>query len=111
MGDGLRTIHAVTTDETLLAQLRNALRGVEGWEMRAVEAVATLSSEPPAPGDVILLDKWLRGDNVYEVCRRLTGRSRCRIFVAAEHLNDIGDPIARFCGATNWISSPSRRTR
>lgn len=106
MGDGLRTIHAVTTDETLLAQLRNALRGVEGWELRGVEAVGSLSGERLVSGDVILLDKWLRGDNVYEVCRRLTGRARCRIFVAAEHQNDVGDPIARFCGATGVLHRP-----
>lgn len=106
MGDGLRTIHAVTTDETLLAQLRAAIPSLEGWEAQAVESVGSLMRVPPAAGDVILLDKWMRGENVYELCRRLTGRTRCRTFVVAEHANDQGEAIARFCGATGMVFRP-----
>lgn len=106
MGDGLRTIHAVTTDETLLAQTRSAVAELGGFELHPVESVRILAQRPPAVGDVILLDKWLRGENVYEVCRRLTGRTRCRIFVVAEHENDVGEAIARFCGATGLVHRP-----
>ena len=33
MGDGLRTLRVVTTDEALLAGARAAAAGLEGWEV------------------------------------------------------------------------------
>jgi diguanylate cyclase (GGDEF)-like protein len=115
MGDGLRTIWIVTTDEILLAQTRTAATGLEeeeragrdgeaaealaGWEVREVDSIERLADQPPAAGDVILLDKWLRGDNVYEACRSLTGRTQSRIFIIAEHENEAALSIASFCGA------------
>jgi diguanylate cyclase (GGDEF)-like protein len=106
MGDGLRTIHLVGTDETLLAQARSAIARVEGWELRRVDSIESLLAAAPAAGDVILLDKWLRGECVYETCRALTGQTRCRTFVVAEHDNELGEPIARFCGATGLLRRP-----
>jgi diguanylate cyclase (GGDEF)-like protein len=106
MADGLRTIHILTTDETLLAQGRAATGALEGWEVCGVETVDRLLARPPVAGDVILIDKWLRGENVYEVCRRLTGRARCRTFVLAEHGNQAGAAIAHFCGASGMMKRP-----
>ena len=106
MADGLRTIHILTTDETLLAQGRAAVSALEGWEVCGVETVDKLLARPPVAGDVILIDKWLRGENVYEVCRRLTGRARCRTFVLAEHGNQAGAAIAHFCGASGLMKRP-----
>ena len=145
MGDGLRTIWIVTTDEILLAQTRtaatrleeddqgrsaagdtiggdalggdafggdalggDALGGdaLEGWEVREVDSIEQLTKQPPVAGDVILLDKWLRGENVYEVCRGLTGRTQSRIFIIAEHENEAALSIASFCGAGGIIHRP-----
>ena len=106
MADGLRTIHILTTDETVLAQGRAAASAMDGWEICGVETVDRLLARPPVAGDVILIDKWLRGENVYEICRKLTGRARCRTFVLAEHGNDAGEAIAHFCGASGLIRRP-----
>jgi len=111
MGDGLRTIRVVTTDSSLLSQAQAACAGLDGWEVVAVEAVEELLSSSPIPGDVILLDKYLRGDNVYEVCRLLTGRTRCRTLVVVEHGNVMGDALARFAGATGVLTSPLSTTK
>lgn len=111
MADGLRTIHALTTDETLLAQCRTSAEAQGGWEVSGVESVEDLLARPPARGDVILIDKWLRGENVYEVCRRLTGRARCRTFVLAEHGNELGEAIAHFCGASGLMQRPITPSR
>ena len=72
MGDGLRTVRVVTTDEALLASARAAAGGLEGWELDPTASVEELLARPPAVGDVILLDGWMRGGSVYETCRRLT---------------------------------------
>ncbi len=106
MGDGLRTIRVVTTDESLLANARAAASAIEGWEVAHAPNVDELLKSPPAPGDVVLLDGWLRSGNVYENCRRLTGNTRCRTYVAVEHDNRLAEPIARFCGATGVINRP-----
>jgi len=57
-----------------------------------------------AVGDVVLLDGSLAG--VYETCRRLTGRTRCRTFVVVEAGNETAEAIARFCGATGVLHQP-----
>lgn len=106
MGDGLRTIRVVTTDESLIASARAAASAMGGWEIAAVPNVAEILATPPSGGDVILLDNWLRGGNVYESCRRLTGNTRCRTFIVAEHDNRLAEPIARFCGATGILHRP-----
>lgn len=111
MGDGLRTIRVVTTDETLMASARAAVSALEGWEVDTTPGVEALLSAPPALGDVILLDNWLRGINVYEACRRLTGTTRCRTFVVVEHANSLSEPIARFCGATGVLHRPLAPSR
>jgi hypothetical protein len=33
---------------------------------------------------VILIDAWLRTENVYESCRRLTGKTRCRTYIVTD---------------------------
>lgn len=106
MGDGLRTIRVVTTDESLIASARAAALAMGGWEVESVSTVAELLETPPTAGDVILLDNWLRGGNVYESCRRLAGHTRCRTFIVAEHDNRLAEPIARFCGATGILHRP-----
>lgn len=111
MGDGLRTIRVITTDATLLSQARAAAAALEGWEVAVVESVDELFQAPPVKGDIVLIDKFLRGENVYEVCRRLTGRTRCRTFVVAEHGNATGEPIARFVGATGLLECPLSSTK
>jgi GGDEF domain-containing protein len=111
MGDGLRTIRVVTTDATLRSQTEAAAVSLEGWEVSAVESVEQLLEAAPVAGDIILIDKFLRGENVYEVCRALTGRTRCRTFVMAEHGNVTGDAIARFSGATGLICLPLSATK
>lgn len=110
MGDGLRTLRVVSTDESLLANVRAASGQLEGWEVDAIESIDALHSRPPVPGDVILLDSWLRGENVYESCRRLTGKVRCRIFVVTEVGNELADSIARFAGATGVLRRPITRS-
>ena len=106
MGDGLRTIHLVTGDEALLASGREAVSGLDGWEFLGRESVAELEGAPPAVGDVILLDAWLQTDNVYEGCRRLLGKTRCRTYVIASEDAELAAPIARFCGATGALLRP-----
>jgi diguanylate cyclase (GGDEF)-like protein len=106
MRDGLRTIRVVTTDESLIASTRAAVIKLEGWEVESVESVDELLEAPPTMGDVILLDAWQRGANVYESCRRLTGKSRCRAFVVLGHDNQNGESIARFCGASGVLHRP-----
>ena len=106
MGDGLRTIHVVTTDESIVAQCRTASEGLDGWEVRVRKQYESLMSEPPAQGDVILIDKFLWGGNVYEMCSALVGKTRCRIFVVCEFDNQTAESIARFCGATGVLRSP-----
>ena len=106
MGDGLRTIHVVTTDESIIAQCRAACTELEGWEVGVRKGYESLLSEPPAQGDVILIDKFLWGGNVYEMCAALVGKTRCRIFVVCEFDNQDAEAIARFCGATGVLRSP-----
>src|SRR5947207_556873 len=106
MRDGLRTIRVVTTDESLAASARAAAAALDGWEVATVATLQDLLSAPPAPGDVILLDTWLRAGNVYENCRRLTGKTRCRTYIVTEHDNFLAESIARFCGATGVMRRP-----
>ena len=106
MGDGLRTLHIVTTDESIVAQCRAASAVLEGWGVCVRDDYQSLLSEPPAQGDVILIDKFLRGGNVYETCSALVGKTRCRIFVVCEFDNQSAESIARFCGATGVLRAP-----
>lgn len=106
MGDGLRTIHVVTTDETLAASTRAASLPLGGWEVIVRGTVAELLASPPGANDVVLLDGWLRNSNVYENCRKLSGKTRSRLFLIVEHDNHVAEPIARFCGATGVLHRP-----
>lgn len=106
MGDGLRTIRVVTTDDSLAASARAAAAALDGWEVATIGTIQDLLSVPPAPGDVILLDSWLRNGNVYENCRRLAGKTRCRTYIVTEHDNNLAESIARFCGATGVLRRP-----
>lgn len=106
MGDGLRTIHVVSNDEALLTELRAAAGTLDGWEVQAVASQEALLRTPPVAGDVLLLDAQAGVGNVYEDCRRLTGRTKCRTFVVVAAQNELAGPIARFCGATGVLRRP-----
>jgi GGDEF domain-containing protein len=106
MVDGLRMIRVISTDESLLASARAATSGLEGWELANYDSVDDLLAAPPVAGDVILIDKWLRGGNVFEACRSLTGHTRCRTFIMVEQGNTLAGPIARFCGGTGVLTRP-----
>ncbi len=105
MGDGLRTVHLLTGDESLLASARAAVQALEGWELINPRAVDELLGAPPGGGDIVLLDGGMQ-PNVYETCRRLTGSTRCRTFVVVDEGNDLAEPIARFSGATGVLHRP-----
>ena len=49
MGDGLRTVRVVSTDESLVANARAACEALEGWEVDAVDTVEALQARPPDP--------------------------------------------------------------
>ena len=106
MGDGLRTLRLVTNDESLLASARAAAAALEGFEFKTARSVEELMSKPPTQGDVILLDNALRSANVYEACRALTGKSRCRTFIVVDSGNTTAESIAHFCGATGVLARP-----
>lgn len=106
MGDGLRTIRLVTSDEALYATTRAATSGLEGYELSLAPSADDLLRHPPVAGDVILLDSQQRGQSVYEICRMLTGKTRCRMFVVVDEDNKLAEPIAQFCGATGTVSKP-----
>ena len=105
MTDGLRTIHLVTTDDSLAHSARQAVSELSGWSLAHTSEFAELLESPPVASDVVLLDKWLRGGNVYEQLRDLSSRARARAFLIGDH-TDHGEPIARFCGATGVFRRP-----
>ena len=109
MGDGLRTLRILTKDDSLLASAQAALSDMPGWELAQVQEAETLLSSPPCPGDLLLIDAWMAGQNAYELCRRLTGHTRCRTFLVVDLENDLAEPIARFCGATGVLNRPLTR--
>lgn len=111
MGDGLRTIRILTTDESLLANVRAATSTLDGWEIEGIADVETLLTRPPALGDVLLVDAWFRRGNVYENVRKLTGHTRARTFVVIDRENRFAEGIARFCGATGVIERPIQPSR
>lgn len=106
MGDGLRTIRVVSADESLLASVSASVESLEGWRVEHVPSQEALAITPPESGDVLLLDSWLGGANVYEFCRMLTGRTKCRTFVVVDGGNEFATAIARFCGATGTLKRP-----
>jgi diguanylate cyclase (GGDEF)-like protein len=106
MTEGRKTVRIVTSDEALLATARGAVAALEGWEIGEPQSVEELLARKLPPGDVILLDAWLRSENVYESCRRLTGKTRCRTYVVTDGRNDLAEEIAAFCGATGTIQRP-----
>ena len=79
---------------------------LEGWEIEQIESVRELVNAPPAPGDILVVDAWLKDRNVYELLRQLAGRTKCRTYVLVEGGNQVAEPIARFCGATGVIERP-----
>ena len=122
MGDGLRTIRIATADRSVIssaqAAVANAVEETDsgtaslvGWEVEAIDSWSDLVSAPPAPGDVLILDDWLKDGNVYELLRTLSGRTKCRTFVLTESGNHLAEPIARFCGATGTIERPLTATK
>jgi len=106
MPDTTRTVRIVTNDEALLASARGAVSAIEGWGIGEPQTVEDLLATKPARGDVILLDAWLRTENVYESCRRLTGKTQCRTYVVTDERNGLASEIASFCGATGILRRP-----
>jgi diguanylate cyclase (GGDEF)-like protein len=101
-----KTIRIVTNDEALFASARGAVASLAGWEIAEPQSVEELLAKKIASGDVILIDAWLRTENVYESCRRLTGKTRCRTYVVTDGRNGFAGEIAAFCGATGTIQRP-----
>jgi len=106
MPEPKRTVRIVTSDEALFATTRGAVAALEGWELAEPQSVEELLAKKLGAGDVILLDAWLRTENVYESCRRLTGKTRCRTYIVTDGRNAFADEIAAFCGATGAIQRP-----
>src|SRR5262245_38876053 len=106
MPEPKRSVRIVTNDEALFASTRGAVAGLDGWELAQPQSVEDLLSKKHAPGDVILIDAWLRTENVYESCRRLTGRTRCRTYIVTDGRNGFAEEIAAFCGATGTLQRP-----
>jgi len=106
MSEAKRNIRIVTNDEALLASVRGSVASLDGWDMAEPQTVEDLFNGGAVPGDIILLDAWLRTENVYESCRRLTGKVQCRIYVVTDERNGLSDEIATFCGATGVIARP-----
>ena len=117
MGDALRTIRIATRDQTVLSTARAALSAaqgegtLEGFAVQQVGAWRDLVEAPPAPGDVLILDSWLKDGNVYEMLRHLAGRTKCRTYVLIEGENRVAEPIARYCGATGVLDRPITRAK
>ena len=106
MPQGSKSIRIVTTDEALLASARAAVAGLDGWNLEEPLSVEDILAGSVPQGDVILLDAWQRNENVYESCRRLAGKTRCRTYVVTDLDNALAEPIALFCGATGTLSRP-----
>lgn len=117
MGDALRSIRIATQDQSVLSTARAALAAAQnddvlvGFEVGQVESWRDLVEAPPAPGDVLVLDSWLKDGNVYEMLRQLAGRTKCRTYVLIEGDNHVAEPIARFCGATGVLERPITRAK
>jgi diguanylate cyclase (GGDEF)-like protein len=106
MPESKRTVRIVTNDEALFATTRGAVAALDGWEIAEPQSIEELLAKKPAPHDVILIDAWLRTENVYESCRRLTGKTRCRTYVVTDGRNGFAEEIAAFCGATGTLQRP-----
>src|SRR5882672_5539345 len=106
MPDGLRTIRLVSSDEFLVAATRSAVKQLGGYEFASTRASTDVVLKPPVAGDVILLDATTREGNVYEICRSLLGRTRCRTFIVVDHDHRYSQGIAHFCGATGTLEKP-----
>jgi len=106
MSNASKTVHLVTTDEALFATVRGAVAGLESWTLADPQTVEDILAEPPDRSDVILLDAWLRAENVYESCRRLTGHTHCRSYIVIDDRNEHATGIAAFCGATGVVERP-----
>ncbi|HEX6886426.1 MAG TPA: GGDEF domain-containing protein [Planctomycetota bacterium] len=106
MPDPKRTVRIVTNDEALYATTRGAVAALEGWEFAEPQSVEDLLAHRVSPGDVILIDAWLRTENAYESCRRLTGKTRCRTYLVTDGRNGFAEEIAAFCGATGTLQRP-----
>lgn len=106
MGDGLRTVRLISNDESLIASVKAAVGGLSGFEFACTKDHAELLTKPPIAGDVLLLDGRMSGANVYEACRQLAGKTRCRTYVVIDSHNRTAQGIAHFCGATGTLVKP-----
>ncbi len=106
MADDTRTVHLVTVDDAVVASAREVFDGLKGWQLGQPETVEALLKGPPAVGDVILLDAHQPDRNVYETCRMLTGKTRCRTWIVVDADNGLAESIAHFTGATGVLARP-----
>ncbi len=106
MPEPKRTVRIVTNDEALFATTRGAVAALDGWEIAEPQSVEELLAKKLSSRDVILLDAWLWAENVYESCRRLTGKTHCRTYIVTDGRNDHAEEIAAFCGATGTLQRP-----
>jgi len=105
MADG-QTIHVVSTDDSILTSAHSAVSSGTGWNVVQLGSQEDLLAQPPKSGDVLLIDSWMRGANVYEFCRSLSNATRCRTYIVVDYGNDLAGPIARYCGATGVLQRP-----
>jgi diguanylate cyclase (GGDEF)-like protein len=106
MAEGQRTVYVVSNDDAILASAHAAAEASSDWRVAQIESQEEIFERAPTSSDVLLLDTWARGANVYEFCRTLGGKAKCRTYVIVEHGNDVAEPIARFCGATGVLERP-----
>ncbi|MCA9001163.1 MAG: GGDEF domain-containing protein [Planctomycetes bacterium] len=106
MVDGLRTVWTLSNDEALVASARSAVASIEGWEVATFESPDELLAAPPVAGDVLIIDGWMRSQNVYEFCRGLSGRVKARTYIAVEMNNQMAPALARFAGAAGTLERP-----
>ncbi len=108
MADSDSTIHLVSSDESLLNSARAALGPIADIEVVVHSDADDLMQAGTGPGDIIFLDGWggSGSENIYETCRRLTGKTRCRTFLVGGNEIQVAEPIAVFCGATGVLTRP-----
>jgi len=87
MADGQSTVYVVSSDDSILASAHSATESSSEWRVAQVETQEELVERAPTSNDVLLVDAWSRGANVYEFCRALSGRTKCRTFIVVEHGN------------------------
>lgn len=101
MVPALRALRIVTADSAFFETTRDAVAGIEGWEIQG--PFDGPAAEALEPGGVLLVDSRLPGANIYEACRRLTSRGGSRLVLVQAEPSAEAEGIARFCGAAGVL--------